>query len=165
LDIFSTPSVPGSSLAVGALDVAPQQQVEGLVGAAEFHVGVDRHRVVALQQRVEQLEHRDRLARAVTLGEVIALEHLGHGGGAGQAEQFLGRHVQPFAVVAHLEALVLGEDVRGLAAEGLGVAVDLRAGEHRAGLGAPAGVPHTSGVVADDEHDDVPGVLELPQLL
>ena len=49
-------------LAVGALDVAAEQQVERLVGAAELDVGVDRDRVVALQQRVQRLEDRDRLA-------------------------------------------------------------------------------------------------------
>ena len=49
-------------LAVGALDVAPEQQVERLVGAAELDVGAHRDRVVALHQRVEQLEDRDRRA-------------------------------------------------------------------------------------------------------
>ena len=48
-DIFSTPSMPGRigivridllGLAVGALDVAAEQQVEGLVGPAELDVGV-----------------------------------------------------------------------------------------------------------------------------
>ena len=49
-----------SGCAVGALHVAAEQQVEGLVGAAELDVGLDRDRVVALHQRIEQLEHRDR---------------------------------------------------------------------------------------------------------
>ena len=52
-----------SGLPVGALDVAAEQQVELLVGAAELDVGAHRHRVVALQQRIEQLEHA-RSARA-----------------------------------------------------------------------------------------------------
>ena len=64
----------------------------------------DRHRVVALQQRVEQLEHGDRLAGGVALGEVVALEQLGDGGRARQREQVLGRQVEPLAVAADLDA-------------------------------------------------------------
>ena len=43
-------------LTVGALDVAAQQQVELLVGAAELDVGPHRDRVVALEHRVQQLQ-------------------------------------------------------------------------------------------------------------
>ena len=98
-------------LAVGALDVAAQQQVELLVGAAELDVGAHRDRVVALEQRVEQLEHRDRLAAAVALGEVVALEQLGDGGGAREPEELLGAHVEPLAVAAHLDPLGSGSRI------------------------------------------------------
>ena len=50
-------------LPVGALDVAAEQQVELLVGPSELDVGLHRHGVVALHERIEQLEDRDRLAR------------------------------------------------------------------------------------------------------
>ena len=76
-------------LAVGGLDRAAHQQVEGLVGAAELDVGVDRHRVVALEHRVEQLEQRDRLVGGEALGEVVALEQLRDGGVADEPEQRL----------------------------------------------------------------------------
>ena len=76
-------------LAVGRLDVAAEQQVELLVGAAQLDVGLDRHRVVALQQRVEQLERRDRRVRFQPLLEVVALEQPRHRGLGEQPEQRL----------------------------------------------------------------------------
>src|SRR3712207_7432426 len=47
---------------------------------SELDVGLDGDRVVALEHRIEQLEERDRLARRMALGEVVALEQLGDGG-------------------------------------------------------------------------------------
>ena len=44
-----------------ALQFAADQQVELLVGAAQFDVGLQRHRVVTLHQRVEELMDGDRL--------------------------------------------------------------------------------------------------------
>ncbi len=115
-----------------------QQQVELLVGAAQLQVGADRHRVIALQQRVEQLQHRDRRARRVALGEVVAFEQLRHGGRADQAQQLRHRHVQPLAVEAHLQARRVGvEDAQRLLAEGRGVGGDLLLGEHRPQRRAP----------------------------
>jgi hypothetical protein len=69
-DIFSTPSSPSSSGVViticveteGRHDVAADVQVEQLIGAPELDVGLQRHRVVRLRQRVEKLVDRDRLA-------------------------------------------------------------------------------------------------------
>jgi hypothetical protein len=40
------------------LQVAAHQQVELLVGAAQLQVALQRHRVVALHQRVQELVHR-----------------------------------------------------------------------------------------------------------
>ena len=62
-------------LAVVFLQAAAHQQVELLVGAAELDVGLQRHRVVALHQRIQELVDRDRLLRGVALGEIVALEH------------------------------------------------------------------------------------------
>ncbi len=65
-------------LAVRFLQLPPDQQVELLVGAAELDVGLERHRVVALHQRVQEFVHGDRLPGLVALGEIVALEHPGH---------------------------------------------------------------------------------------
>ena len=56
------------------------------------------------------------------------------------------------------------QDLGRLAPVGLGVGVDLLAREHGPRRRAPGGVAHARGVVADDQHDDVAGVLELAQL-
>ena len=60
--------------AVGLHDRAAHEQVELLVGAAQFHVGPDRDAVVALQQRVHELEHGDGLVGQIAAGEVVSLQ-------------------------------------------------------------------------------------------
>ena len=99
-DILLTPSRPSRIgvvsdhlrfLAVGALQVAAHQQIESLVGAAEFDVGFERDGVVALHQRVEQLVHGDRLLFLEAFVEVVALEHLRDGVLGRQADQVVGR--------------------------------------------------------------------------
>ncbi len=133
--------------------------------AAELDVGPDRDRVVALQQRVQQLQHRDRLAGGVALGEVVALEHLGDGRGAHQREQLRHRHVEPLAVEAHLEAL--GARAPSAPAPGTSralasICAGSSTGRERR---APARIADPRRVVADDQHDRVPEILELAQLL
>ena len=49
-------------LPVASLQLAADQQVELLVGAAQLDVGLERDRVVALHQRVQELVDRDRLS-------------------------------------------------------------------------------------------------------
>src|SRR3712207_8214711 len=51
----------------------------------------DDDRVVALQERIEQLEDRDRRPRRVAPREVVALEDPGHRRRAREAEQVLRR--------------------------------------------------------------------------
>ena len=153
-------------LAVGALDVAREQQVEGLVGAAELDVGAHGHRVVALHERIEQLEDRDRRPRGPALGEVVALEQLGDGRRARQAEEVLHAHVQPLGVEADLEQLgIVEEHLEGLLLVGAGVGVDLLARQHRARRRAAARIADARGVVAHDQDHAVAQVLELAQLL
>ena len=64
-------------LAVLALELAADDEVKALVRAAELEVGVERDRVIALHQRVEELMHRDRQVFTETLREVIALKEAG----------------------------------------------------------------------------------------
>ena len=125
----------------------------------------DRDRVVALQHRVEQLEQRDRLRRGHPVGEVVALEQAGDREAAGEGEQLRARHVEPLAVEPDLGAArgsstlkACSWNVRAFASISLGA-------EHRALVGAAARVADPAGVVADDHHRDVPGRLELAELL
>ena len=143
-----------------------EQQVEGLVGAAELDVGAHGDRVVALHERIEQLEDRDRRLRRPALGEVVALEQLGDGRRARQAEEVLHAHVQPLGVEAHLEQLgVVAQHLEGLLLVGARVGVDLLARQHRPRRRAAARIADARGVVADDQDHAVAEVLELAQLL
>ena len=147
------------------LQVAADEHVEELVAAADLDVGLEHDGVVALEERVEELDNRDRGVGFVALGEVIAREHLGHGHAAAELEGVEERHLaEPLAVAADLGLLGV-EDLVGLLEVGLGVLLDLLLGEDRAGLGLTGGVADTGGVVADDEHGLVAELLELAELL
>ena len=77
-------------LAVGALQFASDEQVEFLVGAAEFDVGLERDGVVALSERIEQFVQRDGFLFHEALVEVFALEHLGDCVLGGEANEIFG---------------------------------------------------------------------------
>ncbi len=154
-------------LAEVLLQVATHEEVELLVGAAELDVGSHRDGVVALGQRIEHLEHRDRLVRRPALGEIVALEDARYRGRRGQLEDLLGGEpAEPLAVVRHLESgRIVVEDEQSLLLVGARVGVDDRGIEAGPRLGAARGVADARRVVADDEHGDVTGVLELAQLV
>jgi len=86
--IFSTPSSPSrrgivrttcGSSPYSRIRSRPNEEVEGLVGSAHLDVRLERHRVVPLRQRVEELVQPDRQAALVAFGEVVALEETRHG--------------------------------------------------------------------------------------
>ena len=152
-------------LAILLLQVAAHQQVELLVGAAEFNVGLERHRVVALHQRVEELVDADRVAGVEALVEVVALHHARHGVFGRQLDQpARAQCVAPLAVVAQLGAGRV-QHLEGLRLVGLGVGADLLLGQRRAGGVAAAGVADQRGEVADQEDHLVPQVLQLAHLV
>ena len=149
---------------IGALDIPPSQEVELLVRSAELDIRGHGHGVVSLQQRVEQLEQGDGRPGTQPAREILALDHLGDSHRARQAEELFHRHIEPFAVVADLDPVAI-EHGEGLLLVGAGVLFDLLGREDRSGVRTATGVTDASGEVADDEHDDVAGVLELPQFL
>ena len=57
------------------MQVAADEQIEELIGAAHLDVGLQRDRVVALRERVQEFVDRDRLMRVEALAEIVALEH------------------------------------------------------------------------------------------
>ena len=121
----------------------------------------DRDRVVALQDRVEQLEHGDRLVGRHPLGEVVALEEPRHREPARDPEELVAPHREPLAVHARSRC------ARGRApsppARGRSRALASICSSERTGRSAEraARVPHPRRVVADDQHHGVAGVLEL----
>ena len=84
---------------------------------------------------------------------------------ADQPEQLLHRHVQPLRVAADLQPLVVGEHLGRLVEVGLRRARRSPRREHRPGGRAPGRVADARRVVADDQDDGVPEVLELAELL
>ena len=108
-------------LAVVLLQFAADQEIELLVGAAHFDVGLERDGIVALRQRVEQLVHGDRDAFLVAFGEIVALEDARDGVLGGELD---GVHplqrLEPLAVEADLGLFGI-EDFEDLRLVGLGV--------------------------------------------
>ena len=91
-------------LAFGFLEVASDEVVEGLVGAAEFDVGFDHDRVPALHEGVHELVDVDGLAGLVAILEGVAFEHSGDGHFLAELEGIdEGHFVEPFGVVADFD--------------------------------------------------------------
>ena len=90
-------------LVVRPLEVSSDEEVEVLVGPADLDVGADGDRVVALQERVHELAHRDRLPRLVPLGEVVALEH--------PRDRVIRRHLEQSFDAEGLEPLGVAPDL------------------------------------------------------
>ena len=152
-------------LAVVLLHLAPDQQVELLVGAAELDVGAHRHRVVALHQRIEEFVDGDRLVRPVALAEIVALEHARNGGGGGELDHARGaERVAPFRVEADLGLLGV-ENLEYLRLVGRGVGLDLLARQRRARHVLAGGIADQAGEIADEEHDVMSQILELAHLV
>ena len=151
-------------LAVVALQLAPGDEVEFLIGAAQLDVGVERDGVVALGERVEQLVQGDGLLFLEALVELVALEHLRDGEVGGEADHALEAElVEPLGVEADL-GLVAVEDAEDLVGVGFRVFVDLLAGQRLAGDVAAGGIADERGEVADEEDDLVAEILEVLEL-
>ena len=152
-------------LAPLALQLAPHQQVELLVGAAQFDVGLHGDGIVPLDQRIEELVDGDRLLAGKALVKVVPLQHAGHGALGGQGDHAAGTQlVQPGGVEDDL-GLFRIEDLEDLFLVGLGIAEHVLAGQHLAGLGLAARIADHAGEVADQKVDLVPQLLELAQFL
>ena len=152
-------------LAPLALQLAPHQQVEFLVGAPQFDVGLHGDGIVPLDQRVEELVDGDRLLTRKALVKVVPLQHAGHGALGGQGDHAAGtQFVQPGGVEDDL-GLLRVEDLEDLLLVGFGIAEHVLAGQHLAGLGLAARVADHAGEVADQEVDLVPQLLKLAQFL
>ena len=147
------------------LQLAADQQVEFLIGAAELDVGLHRHRVVALHQRVQQLVHRDRVVAFESPIEVIAFKQAGERVACGEPDHPLGAElVRPFRVEQDLRFFGV-QDLEYLVPVALRVGEDLLARERRPGLVLPRGVADHAGEVPDQELHLVAQLLEMPQLV
>ena len=147
-----------------ALQLAAHQQIEFLVGAAQLDVGLQRHRVIALRNGIQQLMHRNRLLFHEALVEVLALQHLRDRELRRQPDEaFVAQLVEPLAVEAHLGFVPI-ENLEDLRLIGLGVLIDLLARQRRPRGRAPRRVADQPGEIADKEDDRVAHVLKVFQL-
>ncbi len=148
----------------GGREVATAHEVEELVVAPQLHVRLQGDRVEGLGERVEQLVEGDGLPGLHALGEVVALQHLGHGELGGQADPSLPDHApQPLAVEPDPGFLRV-QKLEDLGLVGLGVGQDLLPGEGRAGGLLAGGVPDEAGEIPDEEGHLVAQLLELRHL-
>ena len=152
-------------LAVALLQLAPYQQVEFLIGAAELHVALQRHGVVALHQRIQEFVDGDRLIALVALREIVALEHARDRVPPGDLDEPGGVHAAEPARIEIDARLFAIEDLEDLLLVGLRVRLDLFARQRRPRRVAPGRIADHSGEVADQERDLVPEILELPHLV
>ncbi|OPZ90551.1 MAG: hypothetical protein BWY73_01295 [candidate division TA06 bacterium ADurb.Bin417] len=151
-------------LAVDLLDRPAGQQVEFLLGGADLDVALQGDRVVALEQRVEELLERDRVAARVTAAEIFPLQHLGHREGGRRLDDVRkGQLAEPVGVVDELDPVQV-QDAADLLPVGAEVPLDRFGVQQRSGF-APAGrIADAAGEVAHQEEDPVAQFLEVAQL-
>ena len=112
--------------------MATDEQVEFLVGAAQFQIAFECYRVIALHQRVQKFVHADRQAFFEALGKVVALHHAGYVVFARQLNHAARpQGVAPLAVVANL-CFVHIDDQTELVEISFGVFSDLLGSQGRA---------------------------------
>jgi hypothetical protein len=152
-------------LAFFFLEVAANEDVEKLVGSADFDVRPDFYGIPALHDWVLQLVEADFLTCLEASAEVLALEHLLESDTAVELEDFLVSHfAEPVAVVNDFSFRAV-EDFEGLVRVGGGVDEDLVASEGRAGRRAAGWVANGGGEVADEKDRLVAEELKLAELL
>ncbi len=152
-------------LAVMLLQASAHQQVELLIRAAQFDIGPQGDRVVALHQRIEKLVDGDRLLAVEALAEVFALKHARYRVLRGEFDHVGGSHrPEPFAVetnfglcpIQHLEHLI---------GVGLRIGLHIRWRQRLPCDVLAGGIADHSGEVTDQENDLVPEILKLPHLV
>src|SRR5205823_11241922 len=146
------------------LQIATDHQAEKLFATAQLDVGVDRHAVLTLHERVETFMQIDRRAGLATLGEVIALQHALHGDFPREVEDVEEREAaEPVPVVPDFR---LGDidhlaDLLEVVAR---VGFHLLGRQPGAGLIAAAGVADQRRVIADNQDRLMAKFLKDPQL-
>ena len=147
------------------LQVTTHHQVEFLVGTAQLQVGLEGHRVIPLQQRIQKLVQADGVALGKARMKIVALHHAGHGVLGRQFNHAAGpQRVAPFAVVAHLGFCRI-EHLGRLGVIGFGVGLDLRGCQRWARAVAPRRVANQRGEVTNQENDRMPQILQLAQFV
>jgi hypothetical protein len=147
------------------LQLAPHEEVEFLVRAAQFDVRFERHRIVALHQGVEKLVDGDGLPAGVALGEIVAFQHARDGVGGGKANDVHRGHAIHPGGIEHHFGLLGFQNLEHLFGVRPGVFLHLLAGERRARHVLAGGVADHAGEVADEKQRVMPQILQLTHLV
>jgi hypothetical protein len=152
-------------LTVMALQLAPDEQVEFLVRAAQLDVGLQRDGVVALRERIQELVNGDWLLFRVPFREVVALEHPRDRVFRGQADHAIRAECcEPLRVERDLGLRAI-EDEECLIRVRLRVDGHFVGRERRTRYVAPCRIADQRREIADQENDMVTEVLQLAQLV
>ena len=147
------------------LQIASDQHVEFLIGAANLEIRLQRDRIVTLDHGIEQLVQEQRLLRRQPLLEVVALEQTRDAQCRRDLDQLRdAQAVHPFAVEADFGGLAI-ENLEHLLAIGIRVALDLVARQGLSRLGSSGGIADHRGEIADQENHGVSRVLKVAQFL
>lgn len=152
-------------LAKSGLELPPDQHVEFLIGAAELHVGLEGHRIVTLDQRVQEFVNGNGLFGTIAFLEIVPFQHPGHGVPGGELHDVGGAHlVHPPGIEADL-GFVGVENLEDLAFIGPGVGLDSLPVQRFSGCVFARRVADHAREIPDQEQDMVAEVLKLAQLV
>ena len=146
------------------LKIAPDQNVEKLIGPTELDIGLHHDRVPALHDRILNFVGANRLLLLDPLAKIVALEHLLERHPAVEANDVFETHLsKPIAIENSFGSRRI-ENLKCLLAIGCGVRHHFFARQLRARGRTPTRVPDHPGEIADDKNSLMTEILKLPQL-
>ncbi len=151
-------------LPVRALQFAPHQQIESLVRAAQFHIGLERDRVISLHQRIQQLVHGNGLLVLKSFVKILALQQLRNRVLRHQADEIVGAKLPKPSPVEVDHSFLRIENLENLRLISFGIFLNLPARQRRPRGRASRGVTNHAGEITDQENCGVPEILKMFQL-
>ena len=146
------------------MQIAPDEDVEELVAAADLDIGADDDGVPALHDRILNLVQSYLMPLAEAILEILALHHLVQRDARVEADHVEEIHfLEPRAVVNDL-GLRFVEHEKRLLGVGIRIRHDLLVSQRRARGRATTRITDHRGEVANDEHDVMSQLLKLLQL-
>ena len=148
-------------LAEHLLQLPARENVEELVGSPEFDVGLDRDRVVRLQERVEKVLDGDGSLLFDSLAELLAREHLLRREARAQLDDVTEAELPIPLVLENNPCVLARHDQVELVEVGFGVRHHLVAGLHRPADFLVRRIADLRRPIADDEDDLVAPLRQL----
>jgi hypothetical protein len=154
-DLFGLPFLP--------LEISADEDVEQLICAAEFDVGLNHDGIPSLNDGVLDFVKTHGITSVDAISEVLAMEHLLEGHAAVETDDVNERHFgEPVPVEDDLGFFAV-ENFEGLFPEGFCISEHFFAAELGPGFGASGRVANHGGEVADNEDGLMSQLLELAE--